>query len=182
VLSTISEATACRLPQSPALYYLAMPWNPTEPEKNSLRVQIKQRIADAKDDKSANEIIGWLADSSGKKQAEAIVANTTQRKQIQDLHKYGFSKLANNSPQVIQSALKAAPAAIIAAQQAAHAQNLLNSRINGYLASINNKYKNHRSGTLVHVPVNDVVGTKITAVARHYNNCEHRLPNTGRLH
>jgi hypothetical protein len=55
-------------------------------------------------------------------------------------------------------------------------QTQLNTRINGYLASISNKYSTHRTGTNHPLPINDVVGTKVTAIARHYNNGEGKLP------
>jgi hypothetical protein len=157
----------------------SMPWIPKSEESLFLKNQIKRRFSDAKNDVSAGQVLTVLLQASGKKQASAVADYCTTFDQVRLLRDYGFANIKDNSTTAIQAALDAAATALAAAKAAAQKQTLLNQKLEGYLSSINGKYKNHMKGFAVNVPIVDTVGVSNTTVAAHYNNGEGKLPGGG---
>jgi hypothetical protein len=141
---------------------------PTEQDKLQLRnsIRLKFKYTEEKNEAQITYVLDLVVNCKSKKQAEAIVNNCDTTNQVKLLSDYGFGNIANNSPQTIKQAITDAPAAI-------HAQQQINTHINGYLTAISTKYTRHTAGTLTDaLPMMD--GQR--NVARVYNNAQQKLP------
>jgi hypothetical protein len=158
-----------------------MPWTPSEAEARSLKNDIKQRFGFFRPDqeKSINLAFEELKQCKGKKQAEAIVREVEDYADIKKLRIYGFDKLTQNSRAAIRAALD--PAVLQAAAQQAHATELQNNKIEGYLQTVTGgNFNAHRAGTFNKtLPLEDVVGPSVVTIARRFYNAEGVLPAGG---
>jgi len=160
-----------------------MGWEPTEQLEGQLKTEIRQKLGFSTSVEDINKAITALKEASGLRQAMAVIGSAGSVANIELLRDYGFAKIRSNSPGDIKAALALAPAAV-AAENAARAENerrrqevarqsrLINERIEGYLITISNRYRDHMAGTAVEVPIRDVVDDKVVNIARRYGNAE----------